>query len=115
MASPNSVQARISGNNSILCALGRYCVHVRWGLRLCERESGGEIAKRIPGSVEIAPSDKRMSDFRHVGLSVFFPAYNDAQALPELLERTFQVVSRLTPNYEVLIVNDGSTDGTASV
>jgi glycosyltransferase involved in cell wall biosynthesis len=56
-----------------------------------------------------------MSDFRHVGLSVFFPAYNDAQALPELLERTFQVVSRLTPNYEVLIVNDGSTDGTASV
>jgi len=56
-----------------------------------------------------------MSDHQHLSLSVFFPAYNDAESLPDLLERTFQVVPRLTVEYEVLVVNDGSTDGTASV
>jgi len=56
-----------------------------------------------------------MSDREHLSLSVFFPAYNDAESLSELLERTFQVIPRLTTDYEVLVVNDGSTDGTASV
>ena len=56
-----------------------------------------------------------MSDREHLSLSVFFPAYNDAESLSELLERTFQVVPRLTADYEVLVINDGSTDGTASV
>ncbi len=50
-----------------------------------------------------------------LSLSVFFPAYNDADCLPELLARTFQVVPRLTSDYEVIVVNDGSWDGTASV
>ena len=56
-----------------------------------------------------------MSDREHLSLSVFFPAYNDAESLPELLERTFQVVPRLSADYEVLVINDGSTDGTAAV
>ena len=56
-----------------------------------------------------------MSDREQLSLSVFFPAYNDAESLPELLERTFQVVPRLTADYEVLVINDGSSDETASV
>lgn len=50
-----------------------------------------------------------------MSISVFFPAYNDAECLPELLARTFQVLPRLTADYEVIVVNDGSTDHTASV
>jgi glycosyltransferase involved in cell wall biosynthesis len=56
-----------------------------------------------------------MSDREHLSLSVFFPAYNDAESLPELLARTFQVIPRLTMDYEVLVINDGSSDETASV
>jgi glycosyltransferase involved in cell wall biosynthesis len=56
-----------------------------------------------------------MSDSENLSLSVFFPAYNDAESLPGLLKRTFDVIPRLTSNYEVLVINDGSTDDTAPV
>ncbi len=49
------------------------------------------------------------------GVSVFFPAYNDAQSLPDLLARTFAVLRRAVRDYEVIVVNDGSADGTGAV
>ena len=49
------------------------------------------------------------------GLSVFFPAYNDAQSLPDLLSRTFAVLRSCVRDYEVIVVNDGSTDNTGEV
>ena len=48
-------------------------------------------------------------------LSVFFPAYNDAPALPELLERTFAVLPLVADDFEVIVVNDGSQDDTDQV
>jgi glycosyltransferase involved in cell wall biosynthesis len=48
-------------------------------------------------------------------LSVFFPAYNDAQALPALIANTFEVLSDYGEDYEVLVIDDGSTDDTAEV
>jgi glycosyltransferase involved in cell wall biosynthesis len=48
-------------------------------------------------------------------LSVFFPAYNDAPSLPELLRKTFAVLERHVEDYEVIVVNDGSYDQTAAV
>lgn len=56
-----------------------------------------------------------MCDSEELSLSVFFPACNDAGSLPKLLERTFDVVPRLTSDYEIVVVNDGSRDSTASV
>ncbi len=49
------------------------------------------------------------------GLSVFFPAYNDAPSLPALLEKTFAVLSEHAEDFEVIVVNDGSRDNTAEV
>ena len=49
------------------------------------------------------------------GLSVFFPAFNDALSLPALLSRTFATLPRVADDYEVIVINDGSTDGTAAV
>jgi glycosyltransferase involved in cell wall biosynthesis len=48
-------------------------------------------------------------------LSVFFPAYNDAPSLTGLLEKTFAVLEAYVADYEVIVVNDGSRDGTAQV
>jgi glycosyltransferase involved in cell wall biosynthesis len=52
---------------------------------------------------------------RLVSLSVFFPAYNDAPAIPALVERAFEVGSRLADELEVIVVNDGSQDNTDEV
>ena len=49
------------------------------------------------------------------GLSVFFPAFNDALSLPALLSRTFATLPHVADDYEVIVINDGSTDGTAAV
>lgn len=54
--------------------------------------------------------------FRFRGsVTVFFPAYNDAPALPGLLKTTFDVLRRMVSDYEVIVVNDGSYDETAKV
>ncbi|MBI3209448.1 MAG: glycosyltransferase family 2 protein [Candidatus Solibacter usitatus] len=52
---------------------------------------------------------------RTPGISVFFPAYNDAPSLPGLLETTFRVLAANFADYEVIVVNDGSRDATAQV
>jgi glycosyltransferase involved in cell wall biosynthesis len=46
------------------------------------------------------------------GLSVFFPAYNDARTIASLVITAVQSASKLTPNYEVIVVDDGSSDST---
>ena len=50
-----------------------------------------------------------------VGLTVFFPAYNDGATVASLVIRAVQVARTLTPDYEVIVVNDGSTDATAVI
>jgi glycosyltransferase involved in cell wall biosynthesis len=49
------------------------------------------------------------------GLSVFFPAYNDSGTIASMVIRAVQVASELTPDYEVIVVNDGSGDATAEI
>jgi glycosyltransferase involved in cell wall biosynthesis len=49
------------------------------------------------------------------GISVFFPAYNDAPSLPGLIEKTFKTLNSLRLDYEVIVVNDGSQDDTPTV
>ncbi len=49
---------------------------------------------------------------RQTVLSVIVPAYNEAAALPRLLEEVNPVVTGLGCSYEIVIVNDGSADGT---
>ena len=46
-------------------------------------------------------------------LSVIIPAYNEAERLPKTLRRFQEYFSAQPYNYEILVVNDGSRDGTA--
>ena len=52
---------------------------------------------------------------RPASLTVFFPAYNDGGTIASLVIRAVQVASRLTHDFEVIIVNDGSVDATAEI
>jgi glycosyltransferase involved in cell wall biosynthesis len=48
-------------------------------------------------------------------LSVFFPAYNDAGTIASLVITAVRVAGTLTPDFEVIVVNDGSQDETPRI
>jgi glycosyltransferase involved in cell wall biosynthesis len=48
-------------------------------------------------------------------ISVFFPAYNDEATIGPLVETALAILPTLTDDYEVIVVDDGSTDATAAV
>jgi len=60
------------------------------------------------------PSADAQFRFQYV-LSAFCPAYNDARSLPPLLARMIATLRRVADDFEVIVVNDGSTDDTAEV
>jgi polyisoprenyl-phosphate glycosyltransferase len=45
-------------------------------------------------------------------LSIVIPCFNEAEVLPLLERRLFEVARSLSPEWEVIFVDDGSTDGT---
>jgi glycosyltransferase involved in cell wall biosynthesis len=49
------------------------------------------------------------------GLSVFFPAYNDSGTIASLVITALRTARRLTPDFEIIIVNDGSADATPEI
>lgn len=49
------------------------------------------------------------------GLSVFFPAYNDSGTIASMVIRAVQASSQLTTDFEIIVVDDGSADGTAEI
>lgn len=49
------------------------------------------------------------------GLSIVVPAYNEARRLPGTLPRVIEYASRLGEPAEIIVVDDGSTDGTGDV
>src|SRR5262249_58612197 len=55
------------------------------------------------------------SNGRSYGVSVFFPAFNDEGSIAKLIHEALEVAPRITNDYEVIVVNDGSSDGTAAV
>ncbi len=52
---------------------------------------------------------------RRYSISACFPAFNEADNLESLVAATDQVLRTLTENYELIIVDDGSTDRTQEV
>jgi glycosyltransferase involved in cell wall biosynthesis len=49
------------------------------------------------------------------GLSISFPAYNEEANIGKAIEEAIRVASRLTGDFEVIVVDDGSADHTADV
>jgi glycosyltransferase involved in cell wall biosynthesis len=49
------------------------------------------------------------------GLSIFFPAYNDSGTIASLVIAARASAQRLTTDFEIIVVNDGSADHTAEI
>ena len=51
---------------------------------------------------------------RRYSLSVILPAFNEAANVPVLLERALAIMPNISNDFEVILVDDGSTDATAA-
>lgn len=59
--------------------------------------------------------EHKMSLQNAPSLSVFFPCYNEAAAIEQLVRKTLEVLSELTADFEIIVVDDGSSDGTDKI
>lgn len=50
-----------------------------------------------------------------LSISAFFPAYNDAATIASVVIAAVQTLEKITPDYEVVVVDDGSRDCTPRV
>ena len=51
----------------------------------------------------------------HESISAFFPAYNDGKTIGGLVQKTLALLPALAVDFEVIVINDGSSDDTAQV
>lgn len=56
-----------------------------------------------------------MTNQRVPEISVFFPCLNEAENLPELIAEASGVLRELAEDYEIIVIDDGSTDATSEV
>lgn len=48
-------------------------------------------------------------------ISLFFPVYNDDQAVEALTEKAVRILAEISRDHEIVIVDDGSSDGTGDI
>jgi glycosyltransferase involved in cell wall biosynthesis len=61
-----------------------------------------------------------LKDFKFEGekissISAFFPAHNEETNIPSLLQNAVQVLSQIAEEFEIIVVDDGSTDNTKKI
>jgi glycosyltransferase involved in cell wall biosynthesis len=64
-----------------------------------DRRTGGDRRRGVPGP----------------GISVVLPAHNEEENVERVVNRALEVLEPLADEFEVIVVNDGSLDGTADI
>ncbi len=54
-------------------------------------------------------------EFRLSELSVFFPLYNEEKNIVSLVRQALVILPQIAEKFEILLINDGSTDGTGKL
>lgn len=68
-----------------------------------------------PGGPYPNTSSNNAADPAANGITAFFPMYNDEMTVERMVREVSGVLSELVPDYEVLVINDGSTDRTGEI
>ncbi len=52
---------------------------------------------------------------KNISISIMFPCYNDKGTILQLIDNAEKTISKYTDNYEIIIVDDFSTDGSREI
>lgn len=58
---------------------------------------------------------KKVKDSQTINVSIVFPAYNEANVLDKTIKKVINHLESFTDSYEIIIAEDGSTDGTDKI
>jgi len=84
--------------------------------RLFSTEKEKQLAREDSHALISSPKLPNMgSSFTAHSLSVVLPAYNEEQVIASTVEQVTREMANLTRDFEVIVDNDGSTDGTGAV
>lgn len=90
--------------NELLAPSFRFAVDDPAELAAADAQASPAVRTALAGNRPLRPS-----------ISCVLPAYNEAASLPLLLQALTRQLAELTDQWEVLVVDDGSTDSTAGV
>nr|WP_044302544.1 glycosyltransferase [Rhodopirellula sallentina] len=79
------------------------------------RPQHSAVSDAVPATSTPAATTPNPLRFRPAKVILALPAYNEQEALPELLERVGEAFADSGLPYEVVIVDDGSKDDTAKI
>jgi len=77
-------------------------------------DSGGSF-RRTSGKFEIRNLKFEIPAEGGVSISVFFPCYNEQDNVARTVEQALSVLPQLSADFEIIIVDDGSSDATGRI
>ncbi len=85
-----------------------------FGKTISLARSWSKVAQQYLDAVEITPLKVKTSE-KLSSLSLFFPMHNEEENVAETIKQALNVAPTLAKKFEVIIVNDGSTDQTTKI
>lgn len=64
---------------------------------------------------QISSTITKHNSSNSIDISIIIPAYNEANRIPSTLEKVIDFMHKHSQTFEIIVVDDGSTDSTASV
>lgn len=59
--------------------------------------------------------ERSEKNYKKGGISIFFPCFNDAKSIGKLVSEAFSTVKKITPIFEIIVIDDGSTDNSREI
>jgi glycosyltransferase involved in cell wall biosynthesis len=78
-------------------------------------KNGSQTGYSMPSTQYTTSIEGRESRIKSFSISVFSPCYNEQENVKETVEKTLEVLKKLNADFEIVIVNDGSTDKTGRI
>jgi glycosyltransferase involved in cell wall biosynthesis len=78
-------------------------------------KDGSQTGCSMPDTRCATSIEEQESRIKPFSISVFFPCYNERENVTGTVEKALAVLEKLSIDFEIIIINDGSTDATSQI